>query len=273
MRWRRLGATLDAHASQTAGPVEVSTSGRQSMPTPSAPSAGDQPAGDFELDDMLAGAKPTLRWGGRRLKQPEFEAGRVVILNGTSSAGKSTIAKLFCEARAALGDLWLPVAIDDFNAKLPEQWFSGGDFKGQFSQDGVRFEPAGGGLQVRVGELGRRFYGAYHRTVGAIARAGFNVIVDEVAFDEATIVDWSAALRGLPVAWVAVRCDPAVAQARELERGDRLPGLALGLSAVVHMHASYDLELDTTELSPDEACTRLTEMVTARSPRTSPEPR
>lgn len=197
------------------------------------------------------------------MNQPEFEAGRVVILNGTSSAGKSTISQKFCEVRAALGDLWLPVAIDDFNLKLPEQWFSAGDFKGQFSQDGVRFEPAAGGLQVRVGEVGRRFYGAYHRSVEAIARAGFNVIVDEVAFDEATIADWSVALRDLRVAWVAVRCDPAVAQARELARGDRLPGLALGLSAVVHRYASYDLELDTSELSPDEACSRLTELLTA----------
>lgn len=42
---------LDAHASQ-AGPVDVSTSGPQPMPTQSAPSAGDQPASDFKLDDL-----------------------------------------------------------------------------------------------------------------------------------------------------------------------------------------------------------------------------
>jgi len=44
-------AALDGHASQ-AGPVDVSTTGPQPMPTQAAPAAGAQPAGDFKLDDL-----------------------------------------------------------------------------------------------------------------------------------------------------------------------------------------------------------------------------
>lgn len=47
----RAMAALDAHASQT-GPVDVSTTGPQPVPTQSAPSSGPPPAGDFKLDDL-----------------------------------------------------------------------------------------------------------------------------------------------------------------------------------------------------------------------------
>ena len=59
-----------------------------------------------------------------------------------------------------------------------------------------------------------------------------------------------------------MRCDALVAQAREQARGDRYPGLALGLSEIVHRYADYDLELDTTQASPEDSCARLIAMVT-----------
>lgn len=44
-------AALDSHASQS-GPVDVSTTGPQPGPTQAAPMSGQQPAGDFKLDDL-----------------------------------------------------------------------------------------------------------------------------------------------------------------------------------------------------------------------------
>lgn len=169
---------------------------------------------------------------------------------------------MFCAARARVGDLWIPIGTDDFNAKVPDQWFGAGDVQGPYSDDGVRFEPASGGVQVRVGDVGRRLQSAYHRTVAAVAKVGFNVIVDDVAIDRADVLDWGEALDGLRVEWVAVRCDALVAQAREQARGDRYPGLALGLSEMVHRYADYNLELDTTQASPEDSCARLIAMVT-----------
>ena len=110
--------------------------------------------------------------------------GRVVILNGTSSAGKSTIAELFQAQQAAEGTCWLLIALDDFNSRIPPQWFTGGDHDGPFSHAGIRFEPSPDGLVVRIGEVGRQLLGAYHRTVAVWARAGFEVLVDEVTVDE-----------------------------------------------------------------------------------------
>ena len=85
-----------------------------------------------------------------------------------------------------------------------------------------------------------------------------NVLVDEVSFEREAVRDWHEALAGLPVTWVAVRCDPDVAEARELARGDRAPGLARGLSSVVHRYAVYDFELDTTEADVEDLSARLT---------------
>ena len=183
----------------------------------------------------------------------ELSPGRVVILNGTSSAGKSTIISMFIEQRAATGEWWLPVAIDDFQMKIVAEWGT----EGPFGEDGVRFVREPSGIRVHVGRRGRRLHAAYHRTVAACAREGFDVIVDDVCLDEEAVADWREALAGLDVTWVALRCDPDVAEARERERGDRAPGLARGLSAVVHRHASYDLELDSTNITAAELVSRL----------------
>ena len=189
--------------------------------------------------------------------------GRVVILNGTSSAGKSTLAMRFRDERAQAGELWLIGGIDEYNEKLPDPWFRGGGHDGRYSDEGVQFQPTADGLVVTVGEAGRRLYAAYRRSIAAWARQGFDVLVDDVAFDAEAVEDWADALAGLRVSWVAVRCSPDVAEARESARGDRMVGLARGLSAVVHAHARYDLEIDTSALDEDASLKVLSTFIDA----------
>jgi chloramphenicol 3-O phosphotransferase len=57
---------------------------------------------------------------------------------------------------------------------------------------------------------------------------------------------WQKALDGLPVLWVGVRCEGAVAAAREVARGNRVTGMAQSQAAVVHQGVVYDVEVDTT---------------------------
>lgn len=189
------------------------------------------------------------------------DTGRVVVLNGTSSAGKSALAQRFQEARAAVGECWLILAIDDINAKLPSQWWKAPGWQGPYSDDGVRMEPGASGMVISTGSLGRRLFAAYRRTAATWARAGFNVIVDEVAFDRECVEDWAQALGDLRVTWVGVRCDVEVAEARERARGDRTLGLARGLDGVVHQHVNYEFELDTTRAKTAELADELTRML------------
>jgi len=57
---------------------------------------------------------------------------------------------------------------------------------------------------------------------------------------------WKTALGRLQVLWVGVRCEAAVATARELARGDRIAGMAASQAELVHRGIVYDLQVDTT---------------------------
>ncbi len=46
--------------------------------------------------------------------------------------------------------------------------------------------------------------------------------------------------------WVGVRCESAVAEGREIARGDRISGMAAAQAEIVHQGVRYDLEVDTT---------------------------
>jgi chloramphenicol 3-O phosphotransferase len=189
------------------------------------------------------------------------QPGRVVILNGSSSAGKSSIVQRFCESRAHAGDLWISVGIDDFNQKLPLGWFDLPGRPGPFSAEGVHFERVPEGLIVRAGTTARRMYQVYRRVVALWARAGFNVLVDEVAFEPEAVHAWGIAMSQVDVTWVGLRCDPDVAEERERQRSDRMIGLARGLSTVVHGQIRYDLELDATTSTAEELAGRLAAFV------------
>lgn len=183
---------------------------------------------------------------------------RVVILNGASSSGKTTIATAFRDQRAAVGDFWLLIGIDDFLSKIPTEWKSVGANRGPFAADGVRFEITREGPVVRVGGVGRQILRAYQAGVAAAAHVGLKVIVDEVVIDRTSWDDWSVALAGLDVVWVGITCSPEVAEARNRVRGDRFAGLARAQTATVHRDPTYDFEIDTTTQTPDEALSQLT---------------
>ena len=183
---------------------------------------------------------------------------RVVILNGASSAGKTTLASAFRDQRAGAGDFWLLTGIDDFLAKLPAEWMSAGQDRGAFAADGIRFETTPEGAGVSVGSLGRQLLRAYQASVAAAARVGVNVIVDEVVIDKTSWNDWTIALAGLDVVWVGIRCSAEVAEERSKVRGDRFSGLARSQTFTAHRDPTYGFEIDTTTQSPTSALLELT---------------
>lgn len=181
-----------------------------------------------------------------------------MILNGASSSGKTTIATGFRDQRAAVGDFWLLIGIDDFLSKIPIEWKSAGPDRAPFAADGIRFEMTREGPGVRVGSVGRQILRAYQAGVAAAAHVGLNVVVDEVLIDRTSWDDWNVALAGMDVVWVGIRCSPEVAEERNRARGDRFAGWARAQTATVHRDAKYDFEIDTTTQTQDEALLQLT---------------
>ncbi|HUN41699.1 MAG TPA: chloramphenicol phosphotransferase [Acetobacteraceae bacterium] len=168
---------------------------------------------------------------------------QIVILNGGSSSGKSSIARAL---QGVLPEPWLTFGVDDFVDALPPAM--------QNSKDGLVFLPNGG---ISVGPGIRRLREAWECGIAGIAGAGVGVIIDDVFLSGGAAQErWRAALRGRHILWVGVRCEPVVAARREAQRGDRVPGMAASQAELVHRGVAYDLAIDSTNASP-EACARL----------------
>lgn len=163
----------------------------------------------------------------------------VIVLNGGSSSGKSTLAT---HLQDRLPGTWVTLGIDDLIRALshgPADTTAGGT---------LEFEPGG---TIVVDAAFHLAACAWYEGLAAIARAGTPVIVDEVFLDAASSqARLASALEGLAVLWVGVRCDPRTAEARELARGDRMIGLAQDQAFRVHDGVTYDLVVDTTGASP-----------------------
>ena len=96
-----------------------------------------------------------------------------------------------------------------------------------------------------------------------LPRVGHPVIADEVFLDgERSQARLAAALQGLTVLWVGVRCDPDVAETRGIQRGDRLRGQARDQALRVHQGVRYDLEVDTTRTASSQCAGMIVEWLT-----------
>ncbi|MFI9272648.1 chloramphenicol phosphotransferase CPT [Kitasatospora sp. NPDC052896] len=168
---------------------------------------------------------------------------QVIMLNGASSSGKSGIARCL---QAMLPDPWLTLGTDTLVAALPASLRRG--------DSGISFGPEG---RVDTGPAFRALDVAWSQGIASMARAGARIVVDEVFLGgPASQARWREALRGLEVLWVGVRCEPAVAEGRELARGDRVPGMARRQAELVHQGVRYDLWVDTTRAEALE-CARM----------------
>lgn len=65
----------------------------------------------------------------------------------------------------------------------------------------------------------------------------------------------------MPVLWVGVRCDSAVAAGREIARGDRVRGMAASQADAVHHGVIYDLEVDTSRTESLECALAIADRV------------
>ena len=145
----------------------------------------------------------------------------VIVLNGASSSGKSSIA---LELQGLLPRPFLAFGVDTLVASLPPA--SSTHEPGiVFGSDGV----------VAVDHRFRLLEHAWYQRLGAIARDDVGVIIDEVFLGGRESQDrLRSALGGLRVVWVGVRCDLEVAVAREVARPERTQGMASSQAMIVH---------------------------------------
>jgi chloramphenicol 3-O phosphotransferase len=179
---------------------------------------------------------------------------QVIVLNGGSSSGKSSVAACL---QAQLVGKWLSLGIDDLIRALshgPLDTSAGGTLEIQ-SEGSVVI-----GDSFRVAEL------AWYQGLASMARAGSGLVVDEVFLGGgASQARLRTALEGLSVVWVGVRCDAAVAEARERQRGDRNVGMARDQAERVHRGVRYDLVVETSRQTACECAAEIVTWIAARA--------
>lgn len=177
-----------------------------------------------------------------------MNSGNIIILNGTSSSGKSTLAAAL---QTLIDEPSLNAGIDPFIFMLPRRYLNAPLWYEVYEYSW----PEDGELMIKGGPLGRRLMMAMNHALVAMAHDGFTLIVDHVFIEREWLRDCVETLAGLDVLFVGVRCPLEVLEQRERERRDRTLGQARAQYDVVHAGMAYDVEVDTAICSPDE-CAR-----------------
>lgn len=169
---------------------------------------------------------------------------KVIILNGVSSAGKSSLARAIQEQAVSS---FLHVEMDAFISFLPNghelrpEWFK------------LEMIPGEHGKLARIsnGPRGEVLLGVMRQFVFDAASKGLDLVVDEVCHAK-EIAQYRAGLRDCSAIMVKVDAPIEVIEAREKARGDRLAGLAREQAGHLHDGIVYDMEVDTEKDSPQE---------------------
>ena len=163
---------------------------------------------------------------------PPRGPGRIILLNGASSSGKSALAGVL---QAALDEPFLHVSSDRFVAAgmLPPRREDGGPFDWWH-------------------QLRPRFFAGFHRCLPALASAGNDLIVEHIIEFPAWRHDLAVLLADLDVFLIGVHCDLDELDRRERARGDRRIGEGRTHVEVdgIHTFGPYDHEVDTTATDP-----------------------
>ncbi|MGA7669073.1 MAG: AAA family ATPase [Nitrolancea sp.] len=165
--------------------------------------------------------------------------GRVLLLIGPSSVGKTTIAR---ELQRSLPGAWLLAGVDLFWGMLDEAKLSDGTFRTD-------------------SDVMRRVTRGWHHAVAALAEEGNNVIADELWTHQWWLDDWQDVLNGITWWPVMLTARAEVLAVREAHRGDRPAGLAQFDHARPVDPADFDLVLDTSDLTAAESATAIANFI------------
>lgn len=169
--------------------------------------------------------------------------GSIILLNGASSTGKSTLAVALQE------QLPLPFwhySIDHLiSAKiLPHARIDSGEFPWPSQRP--------------------QFFEGFHNSIPALAAAGNHLIVEHIVETEDWMQRLLLLLEGFDVFFVGLHCPIEELERRERLRGNRRIGEARADFEVAHTFGRYDFECSSIEAA-DVVAARLVEAWAARS--------
>jgi len=194
------------------------------------------------------------------LSQTVAPAGTVIVLNGPSGSGKSSIQKAF--QNLMMPNLWVKVGIDNlFDSPMPDINLENLSF--WQSPNPIRWveeshdADSNKVITLLVGEQGKKVAYAMNSAIAAYAQNGCNVIVDYIAYDQDWLRDLEQKLAGFKTYYVAVEIPLEILEQREEARGTSPKGHARSHYATVYGDKKYDLVVSTANQTAQEIAQKL----------------
>ena len=180
--------------------------------------------------------------------------GKIIILNGTSSSGKTSILHALQDMMA---EPYLDAGIDKFIWMLPERYLE------RPLWDDVL------GLATTAGETGHHLVHGMHLAIDTLARSGWNVVADHVLVEPRWLEECVRLFADLPAYLIGIRSPLEVLVEREKSDKNRTLGQAAAQFPLVHRHGVFDLEVDTSIMSVEECARAIKERVESNVPPTA----
>ncbi|NKB69908.1 MAG: chloramphenicol phosphotransferase [Candidatus Latescibacteria bacterium] len=192
--------------------------------------------------------------------------GQIIVLNGVPRAGKSSIAEVLMER---FDEPCMNLGVDHFNNHITAKKYS----------PGIGLRP--GGERPDLEPWIVRFYAALYESIAAHSRQGLHVVTDIDHHDDYSeprgiLCDCARRLQGLPALLVGVRCPIDTVWERRRNtwlKGQDIPPdtpppeILYKWEQAVHTPGIYDLQVDTSSLSPEQSATAILDHL-----RDGPEP-
>ncbi|CAN5758977.1 hypothetical protein BH23CHL2_BH23CHL2_06780 [soil metagenome] len=190
--------------------------------------------------------------------------GTIILVNGTTSAGKSTIAKALQEV---MDEPYFLSGPDHFQLSYPPGYLTITDDP-EITGDGVVAVYGVEGLQdVRFGPLARQVFAGVFGAMAALSDAGLNVIIDSALSEQWNLETAVSILHPYPAYFICIDISRATAETREQDRGDRGPGnVRYFYDRVYGLNDVYDLRVDAGENDPRTCAVTIKETVTTTEP-------
>lgn len=198
----------------------------------------------------------------------------IIILNGPSSSGKTSIQKAIQELAS---EEYLRIGIDGFFDALietpdlsrfqVEKKFDQYTHDGQYIR-GIELTHDKDGnpiVPLKIGPAGDRIIFGMHRAIRGYAEAGNNIVVDYILYKPEWAPDLRDVLKDQNVFYVKVTAPLDVIEMREKIRNTSPVGHARSHYDTVHQGMLYDLEIDTSKLKPEESAQIILEYIKGKN--------
>jgi chloramphenicol 3-O phosphotransferase len=159
-----------------------------------------------------------------------MKKGNIILLNGVSSSGKSTL----CKELVKLLPNYFHFSIDDFDIVIEKME----------DRENERLIP-----------IETEYF--FHRSIAMFSDRGVNLIIDQILHNTFTTEDCFKALHDYPVLFVGVHCPLEELERREQARGDRTIGQAKHQLQYVHKNEIYDIEVNTFKENMESCAKRI----------------